>query len=60
MGVGARGMQEYKFTLDLLNEINVDKIKSINTDNKIDVFLPKKKAEWWSRLVRIKLKTFLP
>lgn len=51
MGVGARGLQEYKFTLDLLNEINSDKIKSIKTDNKVDVFLPKKSAGWWSRLV---------
>lgn len=52
MGVGARGMQEYKFTLDLLNEIDSDNIKIMKTDSKIDIFLPKKKPEWWPRLVR--------
>jgi hypothetical protein len=50
-GVGARGLQEYKFSLDLLNEIDYEKIKSINNDNKVDVFLPKKSSGFWSRLV---------
>lgn len=51
-GVGAQGMKEYKFTLDLLNEIVADKIKSIRTGNKIDIFLPKVLPGFWSRLVR--------
>lgn len=51
-GVGAQGMKEYKFTLDLLNEIVADKIKSVRTGNKIDIFLPKVLPGFWSRLVR--------
>lgn len=44
-------MKEYKFTLDLLNEIVADKIKSVQTGNKIDIFLPKVQPGFWSRLV---------
>lgn len=51
VGVGAQGLKEYKFTLDLLNEINPDKIKSAQTGCKIDVFLPKIDVGFWSRLV---------
>lgn len=51
LGVGAQGLKEYKFTLDLLNEIHIDKIKSVQTGGKIDIFLPKVKPEFWSRLV---------
>ncbi|CAG9804829.1 unnamed protein product [Chironomus riparius] len=50
-GVGARGLQEYKFTLDLLNEIDHEKVKSINTDNKVDIFIPKLKSGFWPRLI---------
>lgn len=51
VGVGAVGLKEYRFTLDLLNEINSDKIKSVQTGGKIDVFLPKIKNGFWARLV---------
>jgi hypothetical protein len=50
-GVGAQGLKEYKFTLDLLNEIFADKIKTVQTDNRIDIYLPKSKKGFWSRLV---------
>lgn len=50
-GVGAQGLKEYKFTLDLLNEIKIDKIKSVQTDNRIDIYLPKAVKGFWSRLV---------
>ena len=49
--MGAVGLKEYKFTLDLLNEINADKIKSVQTGGKIDVFLPKMQPGFWQRLV---------
>lgn len=50
-GVGAQGLKEYKFTLDLLQEIDSDKIKSAQTGNKIDIFLPKVTTGFWPRLV---------
>lgn len=50
-GVGAQGLKEYKFTLDLLNEIDVNKIKSVKTGNFVDIFLPKIEVGFWSRLV---------
>jgi hypothetical protein len=52
VGVGARGQQEYKFSLDLFHEVDYEKIKSIKTDNKVDVFIPKRAKGFWSRLVR--------
>lgn len=51
VGVGAQGQKEYKFTLDLLNEIDPDKIKSVETGGKVDIFLPKIEKGFWSRLV---------
>lgn len=51
-GVGAAGLKEYKFTLDLLHEISPDKIRSVQTGGKIDVFLPKLLPGFWNRLVR--------
>ncbi|CRL02072.1 CLUMA_CG015096, isoform A [Clunio marinus] len=50
-GVGAQGFKEYKFTLDLLNEIDNERIKISQTGNKIDIFLPKIKSGFWSRLI---------
>lgn len=51
IGVGAQGLKEYKFSLDLLNEIEVDKIKAVKTGNFVDIFLPKIEFGFWSRLV---------
>lgn len=51
VGVGAQGLKEYKFTLDLLEEIDSEKIKSIKTGHKVDIFLPKIVLGFWSRLV---------
>lgn len=51
LGVGGAGHKEYKFTLDLLNEIDPDKIKSVQTGGKVDIFLPKIEKGFWSRLV---------
>lgn len=52
-GVGAQGLKEYKFTLDLLNEIDPNKIKSVQTGGKVDVFLKKLETGFWSRLVSL-------
>ncbi|KAG5680151.1 hypothetical protein PVAND_009676 [Polypedilum vanderplanki] len=51
VGVGARGLQEYKFSLDLFSEVKFEGIKSIKTDNKVDVFIPKKEKGFWNRLI---------
>lgn len=58
-GVGAQGLKEYKFTLDLFNDINVDKVKSVLNDNKVDLFLPKKAPAFWERLVSETFKSFV-
>lgn len=53
VGVGAQGLKEYKFTLDLLEEVDAETIKSVNTGHKIDLFLPKIQAGFWPRLVSV-------
>ncbi|CAO1411587.1 unnamed protein product [Diamesa tonsa] len=50
-GVGAQGLKEYKFSLDLLEEINPDNIKTFQIGSKIDIFIIKIKPKFWPRLI---------
>lgn len=51
--MGALGLNEYKFSLDLYEQFDSDAIKTMKTDSKIDIFIPKLKNGFWPRLVII-------
>lgn len=52
-GIGAHGLNDYKFGLELYEEVDGDNIKTIKTDSRLDFFIPKIKNSFWPRLVSL-------
>lgn len=50
MGIGAKGQNEYQFTLPLYETIDTDRCSYKVSANRVDIVLEKSVAEWWPRL----------
>jgi hypothetical protein len=50
-GIGVNGLNDYKFNLDLYEEVDGEAIKTTKTDSRLDIFIPKIKPSFWPRLV---------
>lgn len=53
-GVGARGLNDYAFTIDFNAPIDTKKSTHKITDNRVDFNIVKTENAWWPRLVPIK------